>query len=93
MLTDHPKATLKYLYRIVPPGFSGDENTISWEFFNETGGPDALVTPSNRVQFKSYVYSVSGIEFSKYQIKIVMTSTNQAYVPQIKYFRAIATAI
>jgi len=88
-----PESDFKVLYRIVPPGFSGDENTISWEFFNETGGPDALVTPSNRVQFKSYVYSVSGIEFSKYQIKIVMTSTNQAYVPQIKYFRAIATAI
>ena len=82
----------KVLYRVVPPGFTGIENTIGWTFFNTSGGSDKPVTPASEFQFKSYEYSVTGLEFVKFQIKICMSSTNQAYVPQFKYFRALALA-
>jgi len=83
---------IRVLYRIVPVGFTGDEKTLLWQFFNNTGGPDKFVNPVNDYVFRPYEYNVSGLEFTKFQIKIVMASSNQAMVPQIKYFRAIATA-
>ena len=82
----------KVLYRVVPPGFTGVENTIGWTFFNTSGGSDKPVTPASDFQFRPYEYTVTGLEFVKYQIKICMSSTNQAIVPQFKYFRAIALA-
>jgi hypothetical protein len=82
----------KVLYRIVPPGFTGVENTIGWTFFNTSGGPDKPVTPASDFLFRPYEYTVTGLEFVKFQIKICMSSTNQAIVPQFKYFRAIALA-
>jgi hypothetical protein len=87
-----PEANFKVLYRIVPVGFSDNENEIAWEFFNTTGGPDKQVSAVNDYVFKSYEYSATGLEFIKFQIKICMISSNQAIVPQFKYFRAIATA-
>jgi len=86
------EADFKVLYRVVSPGFTGDENTIGWTFFNESGGPDKAVIPASEYVFRPYEYSVSGLEFVKFQIKICMSSSNQAIVPQFKYFRAIALA-
>jgi hypothetical protein len=85
------ETNFKVLYRVVPPGFSGDEETLSWAFFNTDGGPDKSVNPENEVIFRPYEYTDTGLEFIKFQIKIDMISTTQAKVPQIKYFRAIAT--
>jgi hypothetical protein len=82
----------KVLYRVVPPGFTGVESTIGWTFFNSDGGPDKPVTPASELQFRPYEYTVTGLEFVKFQIKICMSSSNQAIVPQFKYFRAIALA-
>ena len=82
----------KVLYRVVPPGFTGVENTIGWTFFNTSGGPDKPVTPASDFLFRPYEYTVTGLEFVKFQIKICMSSTNQAIVPQFKYFRSIALA-
>lgn len=79
-------------YRVVPLGFSGNENQISWTFFNSDGGPDKFVAPDNVKVFRPYEYSATGLEFIKYQIKICMSSPNQAEVPQFKYFRALALA-
>jgi hypothetical protein len=86
-----PETNFKVLYRVVPPGFSGDEETLAWAFFNTDGGPDKSVNPESEVVFRPYEYTDTGLEFVKFQIKIDMTSTTQAKVPQIKYFRAIAT--
>jgi hypothetical protein len=83
---------IRVLYRVVPVGFTGDENNLLWTFFNEDGGPDSQVSPVSDLVFKAYDYNESGLEFTKFQIKIVLSSPNQARVPQIKYFRAIATA-
>jgi len=82
----------KVLYRIVRPGFVGSEDTLGWNWFNGDGGPDTPVNPVNDVVFRPYEYSATGLEFVKFQIKIEMISDSQAIVPQIKYFRAIATA-
>jgi hypothetical protein len=79
-------------YRIVPTGFSGNENTLSWTFFNSDGGPDKAVLPDNSYIFRPYEYSAFGLEFTKFQIKICMSSPNQAEIPQFKYFRALALA-
>jgi hypothetical protein len=84
---------IRVLYRVVPVGFTGDENSLLWEFFNTDGGPDRPVTPVNDLVFKAYEYNKSGLEFTKFQIKVVLSSPNQALVPQIKYFRSIATAV
>jgi hypothetical protein len=85
-------ANFRVLYRIVPPGFSGNENTLSWTFFNGDGGSDTPVSPENSYVFRPYEYTATGLEFTKFQIKVCMTSPNQAEVPQFKYFRAVALA-
>jgi len=79
-------------YRIVPPGFSGLEDTLSWSFFNGDGGSDKPVLPDNVYVFRPYEYTATGLEFTKFQIKICMSSPNQAEIPQFKYFRALALA-
>ena len=84
--------SFRVLYRVVTPGFSGDENQIAWSFFNSDGGSDKPVAPVNSFVFRPYEYTQTGLEFIKYQIKICMASPNQAEVPQFKYFRAIALA-
>jgi len=86
------ESNIRVLYRVVPPGFTGNENTIKWTFFNGDGGPDTAVSPVNEYVFRPYEYSASGLEFVKYQIKVCMSSTTQSVVPQLKYFRAIALA-
>ena len=83
---------IRVLYKVIEPGFTGDEDQVLWRFFNTTGGPDTAVNPSNEVEFKSYEFNATGLEFVKFQIKVVMASPDQAVVPRIKYFRAIATA-
>jgi len=83
---------IRVLYRVVPVGFAGDENTLLYSFFNEDGRPDTDVSSVSDLIFKSYEYNKTGLEFKKFQIKIVLASSNQSYVPQVKYFRAIATA-
>jgi hypothetical protein len=82
----------RVLYRVVPPGFTGIENNIAWSFFNGQGGSDTAVTPVNDYIFRPYEYTATGLEFTKFQIKICMSSSNQAIIPQFKYFRAIALA-
>lgn len=84
--------SFRVLYRVVPSGFADDETTLPWIFFNTNGSSDSTILPVNDDTFKSYEYSASGLAFTKFQIKIAMSSTNQAIVPKFKYFRAVATA-
>jgi hypothetical protein len=84
---------IRVLYKTIPVGFTGDEKTLLWEFFNTDGGPDTAVNPVNDYTFRPYQYNANVPEFNKFQIKIVLASSNQSHVPQIKYFRAIATAV
>jgi hypothetical protein len=64
------------------------------------GRSDLFVSPSTHLAFlpqdleyKEYSFSVDQLPaFRSYRIKIVMTSTNQTYVPRLKDLRVIALA-
>ena len=55
------------------------------------GKSDAFVPASKDNQFLEYQYTADNLgEFIGYSIKIIMTGTNQAYVPKIRQLRTIA---
>jgi len=58
------------------------------------GKPDKRVPYSKDLEtFRDYQFTASDLpEFNGFQIKIIMTGTNQAYVPKVKDLRAIAFA-
>ena len=64
------------------------------------GRSDSFVSPSTflaflpqDLEYKEYSFSVDQLSaFRSYRIKIVMTSTNQTYVPRLKDLRVIALA-
>jgi hypothetical protein len=58
---------------------------------NNSGLPDIFVPASNTNQFLEYEFSANNLgQFSGFTIKIVMSSTNQAYPPRFKDLRSIA---
>ena len=58
-----------------------------------SGRADALVPPSNIDEFNEYQFSIENLEqFTGYQIKLVMSGTNEARAPRFKDLRAIALA-
>ena len=61
---------------------------------NNNGRPDKFVPASrNTDEFKDYQFTASNIpEFSGFEIKVIMSGTNQAYAPRLRDFRAIAFA-
>jgi hypothetical protein len=69
-------------------------------FENNDGLPDSFVTPSsilglspNQVDYKEYTFTADQLpSFRSYRIKILMTSTSQAYVPRMKNLRVISLA-
>ena len=64
------------------------------------GLPDSFVSPSTHLAFssqdleyKEYSFSIDQLPaFRSYRIKILLTSTNQTYVPRLKDLRVIALA-
>jgi hypothetical protein len=58
---------------------------------NNSGLPDVFVRSSRENEFLEYEFSANNLgEFTGYTIKIVMSSTNQAYPPIFKDLRSIA---
>ena len=76
------------------PGFDNLDasgNVISEK--NNSGRPDRNISPSLQNQFNEYEFSASNLpQFTGFQIKIVMSSTDQSQTPKLKDFRSIATA-
>jgi hypothetical protein len=83
------------------PGYSNLNNRgqlIAKEDSN--GESDVLISKSNtlaftpnNLEFKEYTFTADNLpSFRSYQIKIILTSTNQTYVPQMKDLRVIALA-
>ena len=58
------------------------------------GTPDRFVPVSRTLnEFRDYQFTANDlVEFSGFQIKVIMTGTSQAYVPRIRDFRSIALA-
>ena len=69
-------------------------------FENSNGLSDNFVPDSNSIgfvseelEFKEYTFTADELPaFKSYRIKLVMTSTNQVYVPRVKNLRVIALA-
>jgi hypothetical protein len=80
-------------YRTVELGSDSDINGISFI----AAEPDTTMpNDQNEDTFKEYVYTIGGEfatelpEFNKYQVKVVMNSTNSSVVPRIRDLRTIA---
>jgi hypothetical protein len=57
------------------------------------GRPDALVRSSRDNEFLEYQFTAENLDqFSAFQIKIVMSSTNESFAPRFKDIRVIALA-
>ena len=67
---------------------------------DNNGLPDKIVTKSNSTGFESesleyseYTFSAEDLpSFKSYRIKILLTSTNQVYVPRVRDLRVMALA-
>jgi len=66
---------------------------------NSNGEPDVFVSKTNSygfgndVEFKEYTFSIDQLpQFRTYRVKLILTSTNQVYVPRLKDLRVIALA-
>ena len=67
---------------------------------NSDGHSDTLVQKtnvldfnSNNLEFKEYTFTMDNLQpFRFYRIKLVLSSTNQVYVPRVKDLRVIALA-
>ena len=86
-----PNTFIKPLYRVLPTGATETIDQIGYEFF-PTNDATIPATTDNEL-YQDYEYEVSGLDFTAFQIKLVFVSPNQAFVPIIKDFRAIALAV
>lgn len=103
----HPTNDIRVCYRIFRsdspaesqlwqlfPGYDNlDANLQVINSANNNGRPDKNVLSStSENNFNSYEFTASNLpQFNGFQIKIMMTGTNSAFVPKIRDFRAIAT--
>ena len=80
--------------------FAGYENAGTFDPANSTGHPDFYIQPSTNLGFISenldfteFTFTADQLpSFRSYRIKIILTSTNQVYVPRIKDLRSLALA-
>ena len=81
------------LYEFFPGYDNLDENGDVINSSRNNGKSDRFVQPSNTLDgFGNYEFTGKNITpFNGFQIKIIMTGTNQSYVPLIRDLRAIAT--
>ena len=69
-------------------------------FEDSSGLPDKFVSQSNsigftspEIEYREYMFTSDQLpSFRSYRIKIVLTSTNQVYVPRVKNLRVITLA-
>jgi hypothetical protein len=76
------------------PGYDNlDQNGNIVDSSKNNGRPDRFVQSSNTINdYGNYEFTAKNLPlFNGFQIKIIMTGTNQAQVPYIKDLRIIAT--
>ena len=83
------------------PGYSNlDDRGRVISIENNNGESDVFVTKTNtygftgqELQFRDYTFTMDDLPaFKSYRIKIVLTSTDQVYVPRVKDLRVMALA-
>jgi hypothetical protein len=73
------------------PGYSSLNDGSSDKFISLSNASEGFL--SNDLTFKEYTFTADNLpSFKSYRIKLVATSTNQAYAPRIKELRTIALA-
>ena len=93
---------ISILYRTKKSSSQENFEDIEWIKFNDTGLPDAsmIATAENSISgitekqssYQELSYSVEDLpEFSSFAIKVVMKSSNPAFVPKIQDLRAVAS--
>ena len=93
---------IRVLYRIKKSSSQENFEDIEWVYFNGTGAPDVdvIATAENAISgitekqssYQELSYSVEDLpEFSSFAIKIVMKSSNPAFVPKVQDLRAVAS--
>ena len=86
----HPDTEIHVMYRTMPVGTSLTFDEIGYTYFNGNGKEDKTVPKTEGILYRDLEYTNEGTEFSSAQIKIIMVSKNQAYVPEIKNLRVMA---
>ena len=93
---------ISILYRTKKSSSQENFEDIEWIHFNGTGLPDVdvIATAENSISgitekqssYQELSYSVEDLpEFSSFAIKVVMKSSNPAFVPKIQDLRAVAS--
>ena len=85
--------TTSQLWQLFPGYDNLDTNLQVINASKNNGRPDKNVANSTlEDDYKSYEFTASNLpQFNGFQIKILMTGTNSAFVPKIRDFRVIAT--
>ena len=86
----HPDTEIHVMYRIQPVGSSLAFSEIGYTYFNGNGKEDKTVQKTEAYLLRDLIYTYNGPEFISAQVKIIMTSKNQSYVPSIKNLRCMA---
>ena len=86
----HPQTEIKVMYKIIPVGTSISVDEVGYTYFNGNGLEDKTIQKTEDEIYRDFEYTFEGTEFTTAQIKIIMTSANQCYVPTIKNLRVIA---
>ena len=93
---------LQLLYKIKKSSSQENFEDIEWVYFNESGNPDVdvIATSENSISgisekqssYQELSYSIDNLpEFSSFAIKIVMRSSNPAFVPKVQDLRVVAS--
>ena len=93
---------IEVLYRLKKSSSEENFEDIEWVYFNSTGVPDVdvIATAENSISgitekqssYQELTYSVDDLpEFSSFAIKVVMKTSNPAFVPKIQDLRAVAS--
>ena len=86
----HPNTEIKVMYKLLPVGTSIPMSEIGYTYFNGNGLEDKSIQKTESLLYRDFEYTFEGTEFTIAQDKIILTSSNQCFVPQIKNLRVIA---
>ena len=86
----HPSTEIRVMYKILPVGASLSMDEVGFTYFNGNGLEDKTIQKTEDELYRDFEHSYEGPEYTTAQIKILLTSSNQCFVPTIKNLRVIA---
>ena len=86
----HPATEIRVMYKIVPIGTTLSVDEIGFTYFNGNGLEDKSIQKTEDLLYRDFEYSLDTPEFTIAQVKILLSSSNQSFVPIVKNLRVIA---